>query len=92
MSFCQIATTYFAGFTKKYKAASIIIAFVFYTTYIINNWKQNLYLHIFHTTEYFGANQWIEERNWNDQMIQIKSIWTSFQGTEHPNNIAAWMA
>ena len=51
MSFCQIATTYFAGFTKKYKAASIIIAFVFYTTYIINNWKQNLYLHIFHTTE-----------------------------------------
>ena len=33
MSFCQIATTYFAGFTKKYKAASNLIALVFYYLY-----------------------------------------------------------
>ena len=29
MSFCQIATTYFAGFTKKYKAVPVLIALVF---------------------------------------------------------------
>ena len=90
MSFCQIATTYFAGFTKKYKAVPVLIALVFLLL-ILSATGNKTFIQTL-SIQRNTANEWCRERNWNDQMIQKEYIWKSFQGTEHPNNIAAWIA
>jgi len=63
MSFCQIATTYFAGFTKKYKAASNLIALVFYYLYYEQMGTKLLFEYLLYNGILNTANERIRERN-----------------------------
>ena len=67
MSFCQIATTYFAGFTKKYKAASILIALVFYYLYYKQLETKPLFTHF----SYNGIWNILEQINESEKEIEM---------------------